>query len=154
MRGKPKAFAICVVHAMIVSPPTILFQNKSPPQISQIRAVRGALLIRIRFPLKNQINMGYAHLCVRIVPCRSKTLRSVYRQRSVGRAKKLAFQEEKSFNGFVRQCLEHRPGAARLRLMETGIDLGGEPYPGSHYSRFYLIFASFARFLQDWLAWR
>ena len=49
------------------------------------------------------------------------------------RAKKLAFQEEKSFNEFVKQCLEHRLGKAtnfarardrQLRLMERGIDLG------------------------------
>jgi hypothetical protein len=49
------------------------------------------------------------------------------------RAKKLAFQEEKSFNEFVKQCLEHRLSKAtnftrardrQLRLMETGIHLG------------------------------
>jgi len=49
------------------------------------------------------------------------------------RAKKLAFQEEKSFNEFVKQCLEHRLSKAtnfarardrQLRLMERGIDLG------------------------------
>jgi hypothetical protein len=49
------------------------------------------------------------------------------------RAKRLAFQEEKSFNELVRQCLEYRLGKAasyarardrQLRLLDSGFDLG------------------------------
>ena len=49
------------------------------------------------------------------------------------RAKRLAFQEEKSFNELVRQCLEYRLGKAafyakardrQLRLLHSGFDLG------------------------------